>query len=251
MRKIILSIIIFVSFPLFSQKSIESIIKNLAPSSNSTSIDISKNKTGKFIIGKSDFKSLKKYKVNFLFKANSSNSKFSLVTLNSCDRFILFTIVANELLIKEQNVVYPTSYATLFVYDKITSTLISCRLETPGTIIKTKKSKITFMYELDKIIPKIIKLNNNFLPISSLSDAEYQENKKVNSSENYIISVYNFDNKKSKIQNVFIPFKESSILKIEYVLFKRILDEIPLLYDEEIECENKNCKIEFLDFIEF
>ncbi|WP_264543094.1 MULTISPECIES: hypothetical protein [Flavobacterium] len=139
------------------------------------------------------------------------------------------------------NISKPNSIESFLIYDRINNSLIHISSDMgAGSINFSKKNLMTINFGFDNLKSQVIKLDENFQPISSFKTYLNKDNNKTFC----YLSNYYLINGEHRVKNKLIDSKEGfysifeiSILKIESLLNIKLVDPDK----ENLACKNLIC----------
>ena len=249
MKKLILYITLLIATSVFSQTTLETIFEKQKLINGEVKISISNKNKQKYFIGESNLKDTSRSKIIDLYLKNNKKLDICLIPLYSLNEFDVYIFLPNSLIIEgfngvkksKMNVSFPNSIDTFLIYDRINNHLmhISSGM-VAGSINFYKKNLMTINFGFDDLISEVIKLDENFKPISSFKTYLNKDNNKTFS----YLSNYYLLNGEHKIKNKLIDTKEAffsifeiSILEIESLLNIKLVNPD----NENLACKNLIC----------
>ncbi len=249
MKNLILCIILLVVTPVFSQTTLTTIFQNQKLTNGEVKIHICNKNKQKYFIGESNLKNTSRSKIIDLYSKNSKRLDICLIHLYSINEFDVYVYLPNSMIIDgfndvkkaKMNISIPNSIESFLIYDRINNSLIHISFEMgAGSISFSNKNLMTINFEFDDLKSEVIKLDENFQPISSFKTYLNKDNNKTFS----YLSNYYLINGEPRVKNKLIESKEGfysifeiSVLKIESLLNIKLVDPDK----ENLACKNLIC----------
>lgn len=249
MKNLILYIILHVAVPVFSQTSLTTIFQGQKVINGEVKIHISNKNRQKYCIGESNLKNTSRSKIIDLYSKNNKKLNICLIPLYSVNEFDVYVFLPNSMIIEgfnkvkktKMNISSPGSIQSFLIYDRINNHLIYISSYIgAGSINFSKKKLMTINFEFEDLISEVIKLDENFQPISSFKTYLNKDNNKTLS----YLSNYYLVNGEHKIKNKLIDTKEafSSIFEISILEIESLLNiKLDNLDKENLACKNLVC----------
>jgi hypothetical protein len=252
--KFIILLVFLIHFSLFSQTNISSLLLEKFPVGGSLKISLLNKNRQKFLLGVSKFKNLKRGKVIDIYKDKTKGSECSLIPFynaNDVDIYILLlnrhiTEIINPAKIsknKGKKVIISLSNAFGFflIYDNKNDRLLYINSsESAGSISSSSvNNEIEIDYGTVNLVPHIIKLNDNLMPVSSLQSINNE-----NDNSNFaVVSNYYLDHNIYKAKGKKINMeKYSSVFKLSFQDLYSYLDTKFDDYDfNTVACNEFEC----------
>ena len=225
--KFIIIVVFFINVSLFSQTNIESLFLEKFPVGGSLKISFLNKNKQKYFLGVSKFKNLKRGKVIDIYKDKAKLSEYSLIPFSSTTDFDIYILLSkrniNEVInpakiSKNRGRKVITSVYNAFGFflicdNKNDRFLCVNSTEAAGSIHSSSVSnEIEIDYGAINLVPHVIKLNDNLMPVSSLRSIN-NENDDSNFSvvSNYYLdqNIYKAKGKKINTEKYFSVFKVS------------------------------------------
>lgn len=167
MKTIILTLFVLFNANIYSQKEFSSLFVNLKEIREKV---LFLDKHYKYTIGQSKIEDIKGNE--FIEIVNSNNTyKVALLQLYSNSKFSIFYSRNNDRIsyVNKGKLTYPESYSFFLVLDKISNMMFYIEFDELNFQFSTMtENKFSMNFGIPTSIKKIVKLNNNLLPESSL-----------------------------------------------------------------------------------
>ena len=249
MKNLILYIILHIVTPVFSQTTLTTIFQRQEVINGEVKIRICNKNKQKYFIGESNLKNTSSSKIIDLYSKNNKKLGICLIPLYSVNGFDVYIFLPNSMIIEgfnsvkksKMNVSCPNSIDTFLIYDRINNHLmhISSGM-VAGSINFYKKNLMTINFGFDDLISEVIKLDENFQPISSFKTYLNKDNNKTFSylSNYYLLKgEHKIKNKLIDTKEAFFSIFEISILEIESLLNIKLVNPD----NENLACKNLIC----------
>lgn len=249
MKNLILYIILQVVTPVFSQTTLTTIFQNQKVINGEVKINIYNKNRQKYCIGESNLKNTSRSKIIDLYSKNDKKLDICLIPLYSVNEFDVYVFLPNSMIIEgfdnvkktKMNISKPNSIESFLIYDRINNHLMHISSEMgAGSISFSNKNLMTINFEFDDLKSEVIKLDENFQPISSFKT---YLNKDSNKTFSYLSNYY-LINGEHRVKNKLIDSEEGfhsifeiSVLKIESLLNIKLVDSDK----ENLVCKNLIC----------
>lgn len=231
MKNLILYIILQVVTPVFSQTTLTTIFQGQKVINGEVKIHISNKNRQKYCIGESNLKNTSRSKIIDLYSKNNKKLDICLIPLYSVNEFDVYIFLPNSKIIEafnkvkknKMNISSPGSIESFLIYDRINNDLMHISSDMgAGSINFYKKNLMAINFGFDDLISEVIKLDENFQPISSFKTYLDKDNNKTFS----YLSNYYLINGEHKIKNKLIDTKEafSSIFEISVLEIESLLN---------------------------
>jgi hypothetical protein len=257
MKKFILLTTLFFISPIFSQNTIESILLDKYPNRGEITVNISKKNRQNYFIGVSQFKKIKKNKIVDLYKNKSAIAEYCLMPLYSVNEFNVYIVLSNSIIkervkpLKNENIIIdiPNAFGFYLVYDNVNNYFMYLDSPIAGLISISDCKSITVNFGFSDLNSKVIKLNNNFMPVSSFSTyTNTVSNKTFFKVSNYYLSNDNYRIKTKEID----ANQYQSIFKVPLIELQSYLNTKLTDFDyDKLACDKYNCDVDITKWLRY
>lgn len=238
----ILTIMILLSFSVYSQNNIHDIFLSIYPKNGIKEINIKKLNKKKFIIGVDDFSNLNQSSKIELYFNEKEKTPYILIPINFSNDFVLFILYdKDELKINCKNTLSNVN-SNYLIFDKIRKVLIYLKPFSGGSITKRKIDTIEFLLSKE-IENEIFFLNNFLMPIGSFENFNDSDENLQNSFSKYEINQKRYVKKTKKIKLDY-----ENVCLIPYSELLSIINSKEFVFDKSEICNNNYCNCDISRF---